>query len=225
VTTPDSNIEKKPIGALERLNIILDNYVLPYPVRFLTNRMIILATLGLLIPLLVFSNEQAFVNILNSYLNVMSVVVSSTVLLYATIADVRDRAAAKSAEKLTKAYEELLEKRILDRDEITKAYEEVLERRIQSREDLAKAYEQELEKRVQADHELIQQVLQNSMKNILEVQLEKIRIEDHKQIEDLQKALIAEALIASNQLLHTELADLKASMKALNQNNSKHDNG
>ena len=39
-------------------------------------------------PLLFFTGNQAFVNALNSYLNVMSVVVSSTVLLYATIADV-----------------------------------------------------------------------------------------------------------------------------------------
>ncbi len=217
MTKSKSEREEKLQGKIPRLNIFLDGHVLPYPVMFLTNRVIILATLALLIPLIVFSNEQAFVNILNSYLNVMSVVVSSTVLLYATIADVRDRAAAKQADKLTKAYEEVLEKRIQERDELTKAYEEVLEKRIQEREVTAKAYEQELEKRVQADHELIQQVLENSMKNILEVQLEKIRIEDHKQLEDLQKALIAEALIASNQLLSTELAELKASMQNLYQ--------
>src|SRR5579871_5609067 len=99
-------------GPLQRLNTFLDENVLPYPVRFLTNRVIILATLALLIPLIFFTSDQAFVNALNSYLNVMSVVVSSTVLLYATIADVRDRAAAKRADEIAKAYEQKLEKRV-----------------------------------------------------------------------------------------------------------------
>src|SRR5512147_1353418 len=131
------NNEQQLPGRLQRLNTFLDDHLLPYPVRFLTNRVIILATLALLIPLIFFTSDQAFVNALNSYLNVMSVVVSSTVLLYATIADVRDRAAAKRA------------------DEIAKTYEHVLEERIQGREEIAKAYEQVLEQRVQADHELI----------------------------------------------------------------------
>ena len=68
-------------GAFQRLNIFLDQHLLPYPVKFLTNRVIILATLALLLPLLFFTSDQSFVNALNSYLNVMSVVVSSTVLL------------------------------------------------------------------------------------------------------------------------------------------------
>src|SRR5579871_6930896 len=104
--------KRKPEGAFHRLNTLLDEHVLPYPVKFLTNRIIILATLALLIPLLFFTSDQAFVNALNSYLNVMSVVVSSTVLLYATIADVRDRAAAKRADEIAKAYEQKLEKRV-----------------------------------------------------------------------------------------------------------------
>ena len=106
----------------------------------------------------------------------MSVVVSSTVLLYATIADVRDRAAAKRAEEI------------------------------------AKAYEQELEKRVRVDHELIEQILQNSIENILGGRLEKIRLEDHKQLDEMRQAVIAsiealraelaeKALIASNESL------------------------
>src|ERR1041385_5487087 len=82
-------------STLHRLNAILDEHVLQYPIKFLTNRIIILATLALLVPLLFFTSDQSFVNALNSYLNVMSVVVGSTVLLYATIADVRDRAAAE----------------------------------------------------------------------------------------------------------------------------------
>src|SRR6266478_548497 len=125
---------QKHAGPLQRLNTVLDEYVLPYPVRFLTNRVIILATLALLVPLLFFTGDQAFVNALNSYLNVMSVVVSSTVLLYATIADVRDRAAAKRAEEIAKAYERVLEERV-------QGHQQELEERVHEREDIAKAYE------------------------------------------------------------------------------------
>src|SRR5437762_9674913 len=103
-------IVSKP-SPLHRLNVFLDEYVLPYPIKFLTNRIVILATLALLVPLLFFTSDQAFVNALNSYLNVMSAVVGSTVLLYATIADVRDRAAAKRAEEIAKAYEQKLDRK------------------------------------------------------------------------------------------------------------------
>ncbi len=165
-------------GAFQRLNTFLDQHLLPYPVKFLTNRVIILATLALLVPLIFFTGDQSFVNALNSYLNVMSVVVSSTVLLYATIADVRDRAAAER------------------------------------REEIAKSYEQVLEKRVQADHELIEQILQNSIQNILLDRLETLRAEDHKQAEEMQRAVIA-----SNEELHrAELAELTALVQALYQN-------
>jgi len=71
---------------------------------FLTNRIVILATLGLLILLIFLTTDQSFANTTNSYLNVMSVVVSSTVLLYATTADVRDRAATKRSEDIAKTY-------------------------------------------------------------------------------------------------------------------------
>src|SRR3954466_11202592 len=122
-------IKPKSDSLLQRLNAFVDKYVLPYPVMFLTNRVIILATLALLVPLLFFTSDQAFVNALNSYLNVMSVVVSSTVLLYATIADVRDRAAAKRAEEIAKAYEHVLEERV-------QGHQHELEERIQGREEL-----------------------------------------------------------------------------------------
>jgi hypothetical protein len=182
----------KPEGLWHRLNMFLDKHVLPYPVKFLTNRIVILATLALLLPLLFLTSNQAFVNASNSYLNVMSVVVGSTVLLYATIADVRDRAAAKRAEEI------------------------------------AKAYEQVLEERVQADHELIEQILQNSIENILGSRLEKIRLEDHKRLEDVQKAVIAsneslrtelaeKAQIASNDALRKELVELREMVQALYQ--------
>ncbi|MHB8627382.1 MAG: hypothetical protein ACYDEO_14390 [Aggregatilineales bacterium] len=221
-------IKEQPPSRLQRLNIFLDKHVLPYPVRFLTNRVIILATLALLIPLIFFTNQQAFVNALNSYLNVMSVVVGSTVLLYATLADVRDRAAAKRAEEMAKAYEQVLEERVQEREEIAKAYEQVLEKRIAGRDEVARAYEQELEKRVQADHELIEQILQNSIENILGGRLEKIRIEDHKKLEELQKAVIAsnetlrlelaeKARLASNETLRLELVELRELVQALHQ--------
>jgi hypothetical protein len=206
-TTP---VIKQEPSAVQRLNALLDEHVLPYPVRFLTNRVIILATLALLVPLFFFTSDQSFVNVLNSYLNVMSVVVSSTVLLYATISDIRDRAAAERA------------------DEIAKTYEQVLEDRVQGREEIAKAYEQVLEERVQADHELIQQILQNSIENILGGRLEKIRLEDHKRLDEMQKAVISsnealrtelaeKAMIASNESLRAELAELRELVQALYQ--------
>src|SRR3954453_16556740 len=102
----------KSESPFQRLNKFLDQHLLPYPVKFLTNRVIILATLALLVPLVFFTGDQSFVNALNSYLNVMSVVVSSTVLLYATIADVRDRAAAERRAEIAKSYEQVLEKRV-----------------------------------------------------------------------------------------------------------------
>jgi hypothetical protein len=224
-TTP---VIKQEPSAVQRLNALLDEHVLPYPVRFLTNRVIILATLALLVPLFFFTSDQSFVNVLNSYLNVMSVVVSSTVLLYATISDVRDRAAAERADGIAKTYEQVLEDRIQGREEIAKAYEQVLEDRVQGREEIAKAYEQVLEERVQADHELIQQILQNSIENILGGRLEKIRLEDHKRLDEMQKAVISsnealrtelaeKAMIASNESLRAELAELRELVQALYQ--------
>ena len=67
------------------INDFLDRHVLPWPVRFLTFRFVILATIALLIPLLVYANNQVLVLGINSYLNTMSVAVSSIVLLYATL--------------------------------------------------------------------------------------------------------------------------------------------
>lgn len=83
----------------DRINVFLDKYVLPWPVRFLTFRFTILATIGLLIPLVLFANNTVVVLGINSYLNVMSVAVSSIVLLYATIAEVRQRQIAELQER------------------------------------------------------------------------------------------------------------------------------
>jgi DNA anti-recombination protein RmuC len=96
---------------LDRLNAFLDQHVLPYPVKYLTNRVTILATLCLLIPLIFFASNQAFVNAANSYLNVMSVAVSSIVLLYSTINEIRERSAAQRREEIARVQAEATEKR------------------------------------------------------------------------------------------------------------------
>lgn len=85
--------------AVNKFNDILDRYILPWPVRFLTFRIVILLTIGLLVPLIIFDKNTAFVLAANSYLNTMSVAVSSIVLLYATIADVRQKQIAEMQEK------------------------------------------------------------------------------------------------------------------------------
>jgi hypothetical protein len=85
--------------ALDRINDFLDRYILPWPVRFLTYRFVILLTIGLLIPLIVFANRTVLVLAFNSYLNTMSVAVSSIVLLYATISEARQKQIAEMQEK------------------------------------------------------------------------------------------------------------------------------
>jgi hypothetical protein len=85
--------------ALDRANDFLDRFVLPWPVRFLTYRFVILATIALLIPLIVFASRTVMVLAVNSYLNTMSVAVSSIVLLYATISEARQKQIAEMQEK------------------------------------------------------------------------------------------------------------------------------
>jgi hypothetical protein len=84
---------------MNRLNNWLDKYILPWPVRFLTHRFVILATMALLIPLLAFASRTVLVLSINSYLNTMSVAVSSIVLLYATISEIRQKQIAEMQEK------------------------------------------------------------------------------------------------------------------------------
>ncbi len=84
---------------LDRINSFLDRYILPWPVRFLTFRFVILATIALLIPLVVYAENTALVLLINSYLNTMSVAVSSIVLLYATISEVRQKQIADLQEQ------------------------------------------------------------------------------------------------------------------------------
>jgi hypothetical protein len=86
-------------NTLDRVNEFLDRYVLPWPVRFLTFRFVILITIGLLIPLIVFASRTSFVLAINSYLNTMSVAVSSIVLLYAMVSEARQKQIAEMQEK------------------------------------------------------------------------------------------------------------------------------
>jgi len=60
---------------------------------------IILATIALLVPLVLFADNVVLVLGINSYLNVMSVAVGSIVLLNATIADVHQKQIAELQEK------------------------------------------------------------------------------------------------------------------------------
>jgi hypothetical protein len=84
---------------IKRINEFLDRYILPWPVRYLSHRFVILATIALLIPLIAYASNQVFVLLVNSYLNTMSVAVSSIVLLYATISEVRQKQIAELQER------------------------------------------------------------------------------------------------------------------------------
>jgi TolA-binding protein len=84
---------------MKRINNFLDRYVLPWPVRYLSHRFVILLTIALLIPLVVYASKQVLVLLVNSYLNTMSVAVSSIVLLYATISEVHQKQIAELQEE------------------------------------------------------------------------------------------------------------------------------
>ena len=83
----------------DRINAFLDKHVLPWPVRFLTFRFTILFTIALLVPLIAFAGNTELVLGINSYLNTMSVAVSSIVLLYATLAEKQQRKIAEMQEQ------------------------------------------------------------------------------------------------------------------------------
>jgi hypothetical protein len=92
-------MESKFKKAIDQANDLLDRYILPLPVRFLTFRFVILLTIVLLIPLIVFANNTVWVLAVNSYLNTMGVAVSSIVLLYATVSEARQKQIAELQEK------------------------------------------------------------------------------------------------------------------------------
>ena len=66
----------------ERLASFIDKHILPWPVRILTHRLIILITILSIVPLITYKNNITFVLVVNSYLNVMAVAVSSIVLKF-----------------------------------------------------------------------------------------------------------------------------------------------
>jgi hypothetical protein len=163
-------------GFFQRLNTFLDTYILPYPVKYLTNRLTILATMSLLVPLIVYANNQVFVLAANSYLNVMSVVVSSTVLLYSTIGEERDREAAAR------------------REQIAREHEATVEQRAQIDHELIQSIKAEL-----SNH--VTQSLENIQKTLIDY-LEKLQDDDEARDIATHKAVLATAE-AHNQQLET----------------------
>jgi hypothetical protein len=85
--------------SMQRVYDFLDKYILPWPVRYLSHRFVILLTISLLIPLVVYAANQVLVLLVNSYLNTMSVAVSSIVLLYATVSEIHQKQIAELQEK------------------------------------------------------------------------------------------------------------------------------
>src|SRR5712692_6167178 len=112
----------------DRINDFLDQYILPWPVRFLTFRFVILATIVLLIPLIVFADNTVLVLGINSYLNTMSVAVGSIVLLYATIAEVRQKQIAELQEQRAQEdHQHVTEMHTLVLEALTNQHEEIHE--------------------------------------------------------------------------------------------------
>ena len=95
----NKSAENPLLKIYNRTNDFLDRFILPWPIRYLTFRFVILLTIALLIPLIVYSSKTTLVLLVNSYLNVMSVAVSSIVLLYATISEARQKQIAELQEK------------------------------------------------------------------------------------------------------------------------------
>jgi hypothetical protein len=179
---------------LQRINMFLDKYVLPYPVKYLTSRVTILVTLCLLIPLIAFRDETVFVLVVNGYLNVMSVVVSSTVLLYSTLSEARDQIAAHR------------------REEIAKAHEAMVEQRAQADHVLIGEIHKHLDE-MRAEVMTHVNTSLDNIQSILIGRLEKAQVEDHQHIEETHRAVML-----SVQSHLEELAELRALVEALHQN-------
>lgn len=159
-------------SAVDRLNAFLDAHVLPIPVRFLTNRVVILITLALLIPLIALKDNTVIVLLTNSYLNVMSVVVSSTVLLYSALSEARDRTAAERREQIAAEHQKVLDARSeADHRRIEEIYQ-----------NLADLNEQTVS-RINVSLENIQRILIDH--------LEVNQAEDHAHIEEMHRTLVS----------------------------------
>ncbi len=183
--------DNQPSGMMGRINQFLDRYVLPLPVKYLTNRITILATLCLLVPLIVLATNQVFVLLANSYLNVMSVVVSSTVLLYSTISEARDRVSAQRREEIAAAHEKLVEARA-----------EQDHQRIE-----------EINTHIDDIHAEVMQHITNSLDNIQTLLIERMKTmqeEDHAHISETNSNVMAS--IAAHK---EELEDMRKLLDAL----------
>ncbi len=111
---------------MDRISQFLDARVLPWPVKFATNRFIILVTIALLIPLLLYSQKTSFVLTVNSYLNTMGVAVASIVLLYATLEEVRDKkTAAMQEQRAQEDHTHVVEMHRLMLDSLRAQHEEI----------------------------------------------------------------------------------------------------
>ena len=194
--SPSTNLQApSPIvhqeSMMHQINAFLDKHVLPYPVRFLTNRVTILVTLFMLVPLIIFADVTVFVLATNSYLNVMSVVVSSTVLLYSTLSEARDRTAADRREQIAEQHAQQVEQRAADDHA-----------RIQQINDHLDQIHSEVIAHINTSLDNIQ--------NILITRLEKMQEEDHLQITETHQAVITEVAAHAQ-----ELSDMKAMLNAL----------
>jgi hypothetical protein len=185
---PDA--QAQPTGTMARIYRFLDQHVLPVPVKYLTNRITILATLCLLIPLIAFASNQVLVLLANSYLNVMSVVVSSTVLLYSTISEARDKAAAQRREEIAAEHEKLVQARADEDHErieainthIDEIHQEVLEHITISLDSIQKLLITRMTQMQEEDHQHITETNSNVLASI----------EAHKEeLNDMRKVLEA----------------------------------
>jgi len=158
-------------GPIEHLNAFLDQHVLPYPVKYLTNRVTIIATLCLLVPLIAFATNQVFVLLANSYLNVMSVVVSSTVLLYSTLADLRAKQAAEQRELIAQRHEKMVDQRAQeDHQKIVEIHSHL--------DEIQKILVERLEKLQGEDHTHIEETQKAVMASVAS---------HHEELQDLRK--------------------------------------
>jgi len=186
-----------PNGPMQRLNVFLDKHVLPYPVKYLTNRITILGTLSLLVPLIILANVTVFVLLANSYLNVMSVVVSSTVLLYSTLSEARDKAAAQRREEIAATHDKQIETRA-----------EADHQRLQ-----------EIHDHLDEVHTEVMQHINTSLDNIQKILVERlqtIQMEDHAHITETHTAINASITAHREELvdLHALLDSLRVSIPA-----------
>jgi len=91
---------------MTKLSKWLDSHLLQLPVIFVTNTLVILITIGLLCPLVIFNASVVFVLLVNSYLNVFGCGVSFIVLKQAKAQEaVQEARAQEDHERLKVMFE------------------------------------------------------------------------------------------------------------------------